>query len=228
MASSASVQPETQGTNMLELADLWVFIGALAVVYLVPGADMVLILQTAALGGRAQAFAIAVGLGLARAVHVFLAALGLATLLRTAPCVFEIVRIAGAAYIIWLGVGILRMRSLIPTGAPNSVRDDSGSRSAATRRGFFTNLLNPKALLFCSVLLPQFIRPDHGSVSGQFLELGAILVGVGLVFDFAYASAGILLSRWLARHPLIEVAQRWTFALLLMGFGLNLGISQLP
>lgn len=211
---------------MLELGDLWVFIGALAVVYLVPGADMVLILQTATFWGRAQAFAVAIGLGHARAVHVLLAAIGLAALLRRAPWAFEIVRVAGAAYLIWLGVGILRMRSLSSAGEPILARDDIRSRSAAARRGFLTNLLNPKALLFCSVLLPQFIRPDQGSVPGQFLALGAVLVGIGLVFDLAYAGAGVLLSRWLARHPLIEIFQRWTFALLLMGLGMHLALSQ--
>ncbi|GHE78502.1 hypothetical protein GCM10019059_41590 [Camelimonas fluminis] len=213
---------------MQELGDLWVFIGALAVVYLVPGADMVLILQTVTFGGRAQAFAVAIGLGLARAVHVFLAAIGLAALLRTVPWAFEIVRVAGAAYLIWLGVGILRMRSLSPAGEPILARDDIRSRSAAARRGFLTNLLNPKALLFCSVLLPQFIRPDQGSVPRQFLALGAILVGIGLLFDLGYASAGMLLSPWLARHPLVEVVQRWTFALLLIGFGMHLALSQHP
>ena len=109
-----------------------------------------------------------------------------------------------------------------------SARDDSRSRSVAARRGFLTNLLNPKALLFCSVLLPQFIRPEQGSVPGQFLVLGAILVGIGLVFDLVYAGAGMLLSRWLASHPLVEVFQRWTFALLLMGFGMHLALSQHP
>lgn len=210
---------------MLELADLWVFIGALAVVYLIPGADMVLILQAVTLWGRAQALAVAVGLGLARAVHVFLAAIGLAALLRTAPWAFEIVRVVGAAYLIWLGIGILRMRSFSPGGGAMPARDDSRSRSAAARRGFFTNLLNPKALLFCSVLLPQFIRPEQGSVPGQFLILGVILVGIGLGFDLFYAGAGTLLNRWLAHHPLIEVFQRWTFALLLMGFGTHLALS---
>lgn len=213
---------------MLELADLWMFTGALAVIYLVPGADMVLILQTGTLQGRAQALAVAIGLALARAAHVFLAAIGLAALLRTAPWAFEIVRVVGAAYLIWLGVGIVRTRSLSSRGVVMSVRDDRRSGSASVRRGFLTNLLNPKALLFCSVLLPQFIRLEQGSVPGQFLLFGAILVGVGLVFDLAYASAGMLLNRLFVRHPLVEVFQRWTFALLLMGFGVHLALSQHP
>ncbi|OLP56366.1 lysine transporter LysE [Rhizobium rhizosphaerae] len=210
------------------MADLSVFIGALAVAYLVPGPDMVLILQTGALQGRVRALAVAIGLALARAVHVFLAVVGLAALLSASPWAFEIVRVAGAAYLIWLGVGILRSRSLLPEGVVLPASDNGRSWSAAMRRGLLTNLLNPKALLFCSVLLPQFIRPENGSVPGQFLLLGMILVAVGLVFDLVYAGAGAMLGRWIALHPLVQLLQRWVFAALLIGFGVSLALSQRP
>ena len=206
------------------MADLWMFIGALAVAYLVPGPDMALLLQTGALRGRAYALATAVGLALARAAHVALAALGLAALLRTAPWAFELARLAGAAYLVRLGIGILRARSLASqeTATPGSGK--SPSYGAAIRRGLLTNLLNPKALLFCSVLLPQFIRPEHGDVAGQFFWLGAILVGVGIAFDVLYAGAGAALGRWVARRPIAQALQRWVFASLLIGFAARLAI----
>lgn len=210
------------------MADLWMFVGALAVAYLVPGPDMVLILQTGALQGRAHAIAAAIGLALARAVHVFLAAIGLAALLRTAPWAFEIVRLAGVAYLIWLGVEIYRARSLLPERAANRTGGVTRSYPAAARRGLLTNLLNPKALLFCSVLLPQFIRPEHGSAPGQFLLLGVVLVGVGVAFDLVYVGAGAALGRRLARHPFVQALQRWVFASLLIGFGVRLALSQGP
>ncbi|CAM5507822.1 Homoserine/homoserine lactone efflux protein [Mycolicibacterium aubagnense] len=206
------------------MADLWMFVGALAIAYLVPGPDMVLVLQTGTLHGRARALAVAIGLGLARAAHVFLAAIGLAALLRAAPWTFEIVRFAGAAYLIWLGLVILRTRA--PEAATLSA--SNGDHSSYIYRGFLTNLLNPKALLFCSVLLPQFVHPGQADVPEQFLVLGVILVGIGLAFDAVYAGAGTLLNRWLARHPLAEALQRWTFAVLLIGFGMRLALSQRP
>ena len=109
-------------------------------------------------------------------------------------------------------------------------RDERAARSypAAARRGLLTNLLNPKALLFCSVLLPRFIQPEHGSAPGQFLLLGAILVGVGLAFDLLYAGAGATLGRWIARHPRVQALQRSVFASLLIGFGVRLALSQRP
>lgn len=210
------------------MADVWMFVGALAVAYLIPGPDMVLILHTGALQGRSQALAVAIGLALARATHVFLAAVGLAALLRTAPWAFEVVRVAGAAYLIWLGLGVLRSRSLQPEGPRPSSNESGRSMSQAAVRGFLTNLLNPKALLFCSVLLPQFVRSENGSMPGQFAMLGAILVATGLAFDLLYAGTGATLSRWAVRHPLNQALQRWVFAALLVGFGLRLALSQRP
>lgn len=210
------------------MADLWIFVGALSVAYLVPGPDMLLILQTGALQGRAQALGVAIGLAFARAIHVFLAAIGLAALLRTAPWAFEIVRVVGAAYLIWLGVGILRARSRSAEGMAMPASDNVHSWLTAVRHGLLTNLLNPKALLFCSVLLPQFIQPGHGSIPWQFLLLGTILVAVGLVFDLIYVGAGATLGRWLGSHPLVQNIQRWVFASLLIGFAVRLILSQRP
>lgn len=209
---------------------LSIFIGALAVAYLMPGADMLLLLQTGARQGRRHALATALGLAAARATHVALAALGLAALLQTAPVLFDVVRIAGAAYLVWLGIGILRMPALTPAAVGDATerrgKGDAGSYRAAILRGLLTNLLNPKALLFCSVLLPQFIQTEAGNVSGQFAMLGAILVGVGMAFDGLYALAGAALAGLVARNRIVEAVQRWTFAVLLIGFGLRLAAVQ--
>ncbi|WP_026783894.1 LysE family translocator [Pleomorphomonas koreensis] len=210
------------------LVDFWMFAGALAVAYLVPGPDMVLILQTSLLKGRTQALAVAAGLAIARATHVLLAAAGLAALLRTMPAAFDVVRVVGAAYLMWLGVGILRSSSPSSGLSGPEARDEGRSWLRAALRGLLTNLLNPKALLFCSVLLPQFVRPENGSVSGQFAMLGTILVAIGLLFDIAYAGAGATLDRWTGRRPLAQGLQRWAFATLLVGFGLRLALSQRP
>lgn len=206
---------------------LSIFIGALAVAYLVPGADMLLLLQTGARQGRRHALATALGLAMARAAHVALAGLGLAALLQTAPAVFDLVRIAGAAYLVWLGIGILRMPPLAAAAATGPKGEGiAASYLADILRGLLTNLLNPKALLFCSVLLPQFIQTDAGGVAGQFALLGAILVGVGMAFDCVYALAGAALAGLVARHRIVEAVQRWSFAVLLIGFGLRLAAVQ--
>ena len=204
--------------------ELWLFVGALAAVYLLPGPDMILVLQTGSLQGRSQALATAAGLAAARGVHVAFAALGLAALFKTAPWAFEAVRYAGAGYLIWIGTQVLRSG---PGHSRNTRAPElatAGSHRRAWRRGLLTNLLNPKSLLFCSVLLPQFILPEEGAILLQFTMLGLLLVGTGILFDILYATIGCQLRRWLTAGSLLERLQRWGFGSLLIGFGIRLAL----
>ncbi len=197
---------------------------ALAVVYLLPGPDMILLLQTGARQGKGAALATAVGLAIARGCHVALAALGLAALFKAAPWTFDGVRLAGAAYLLWLGIQCLRT-TMLPS-LTDQLMSEKTRWSTAIRRGLLTNLLNPKALLFCSVLLPQFIYPQAGPVLEQFATLGVVLVGVGLLFDSAYALIGAALGRWLQRSPSAQRLQQWLFGSLLIGFAVRLTFVQ--
>lgn len=197
------------------MVGLWMFVGALVVAYLVPGPDMVLMMQMGGEQGHARALATAAGLAVARALHVAFAAIGLAAVLAALPAALVLLRLIGAAYLAWLAIGLLRA----PQGA-GQVQD--GARGAAFRRGLFTNLLNPKALLFCSLLLPQFTSPAQGAMAGQFLLLGAILVGVGLLFDLAYGLSGGGLGRWFAAHWRL---QRMAFAAVMAGFAIHLAVA---
>lgn len=207
------------------MAGLWLFFMALAVVYLLPGPDMILLFQTGARQGKGAALATAVGLALARGCHVALAALGLAALFKTAPWTFDAVRLAGAVYLLWIGIQCLRT-SLLPTLNGTHTDEEKPRYRQAIQRGLLTNLLNPKALLFCSVLLPQFIDPQAGAVLGQFAALGVVLVAVGLLFDSAYALTGAALGRWLQRSPSAQRMQQWLFGTLLIGFAVRLTFVQ--
>ncbi|TVT81716.1 LysE family translocator [Pseudomonas sp. H3(2019)] len=207
------------------MAELWMFFLALAVVYLLPGPDMILLLQTGARQGKAAALATAIGLAIARGCHVALAALGLATLFKAAPWTFEVVRLAGAAYLLWLGIQCLRS-NMLPNLNANGTAAAKLAWRGAIQRGLLTNLLNPKALLFCSVLLPQFINPQAGPVLTQFATLGVLLVVAGLLFDSGYALIGAWLGRWLERSPSARRVQQWLFGSLLIGFALRLTFVQ--
>ena len=207
------------------MASLWLFFLALAVVFLLPGPDMILLLQTGARQGRGAALATALGLAVARGCHVALAALGLAALFKAAPWTFEVVRLAGAAYLLWVGIQCLRS-TLLPNLTTADVADTHDQWREAIRRGLLTNLLNPKALLFCSVLLPQFIVANGAPVLSQFAMLGALLVGIGLLFDCAYALTGAALGRWLQHSPTAQRVQQWLFGSLLIGFAVRLTFIQ--
>ncbi|WP_342641829.1 LysE family translocator [Rhodoligotrophos ferricapiens] len=208
------------------MSDIWMFLGALAIAYLVPGQDMILMLQAGSLRGRGYVLATAFGLAMARAAHVSFAAIGLAALLKTFPIAFELVRLAGATYLVWLGIGLIR--SEILTSHPEHQKQDIRpfTRVTAISRGLLTNLTNPKALLFCSVLLPQFVQPDLGNAAVQFALLGLILVGMGVIFDIILGFAGSGMARILTRYPLVRRVQQFTFGVLLIGFGARLAMLQ--
>lgn len=197
------------------MTDLWMFIGALAVAYLMPGPDMLLVMHVGAEEGRQRALAVAAGLAVARGGHVALAGIGLAALVAAVPMALVLLRLGGAAYLVWLAFGVLRASS-------TPARRGDGASGAAFRRGLVTNLLNPKALLFCSVLLPQFTDPARGAMAGQFLLLGAVLIGTGLAFDTCYALSGAGLRHWL--YAYVQV-QRRVFAALLVAFAFHLAMT---
>ena len=198
---------------------------ALAMVYLLPGPDMILLLQTGARQGRGAALATALGLAIARSCHVALAGMGLATLFKVAPWTFDVVRIVGAAYLLWMGLQLFRQSALVASAGTLETSRGTSWKSTI-QRGVLTNLLNPKALLFCSVLLPQFITPGAAPVMMQFVMLGVILVAVGLLFDSSYALAGTWVGRWLERSPTAQRVQQWLFGGLLVGFALRLAFMQ--
>ncbi|ALS67531.1 LysE family translocator [Pandoraea apista] len=209
---------------MVSLPLLTVFIGALIVVYALPGPDMALVMQTSMTRGVRHGLATAAGLALARAGHVTLSACGVAALLRAAPWLFETVRIVGAIYLAWVAIQIWRSPAfgMQTTETPANA---APPLSHAVRRGVLSSVLNPKALLFCSVLLPQFVRPDAGPVWAQVLELGVLLLIVGVIFDVALAFGAARIAHWLRTRPFAQKVQRWSFGAALMAFAVRLSLD---
>lgn len=207
---------------------LAVYIAALFVVYAVPGPDMALVLQTSIGRGARSGFAAAGGLGLARAIHVTLSACGVAALLRSAPWLYDVVRCGGAVYLAWVGIQIFRSPVFaLPKASTASAAASGEPRPLRTAfiKGLLTNLLNPKALLFCSVLLPQFVRTEAGPVALQMVELGLVLLATGACFDAVYALGAARIADWMRAHPLAQTLQRWTFSAALIGFALRLSLD---
>ncbi|NTX31308.1 LysE family translocator [Burkholderia pyrrocinia] len=202
---------------------LLIYLAALAAIYAVPGPDMALVLQTSIGRGVRPGMAAAAGLSLARTAHVTLSACGVAALIRSAPWLYEVIRYGGALYLAYVAIQVFR--------SPVFALGDSDAAATADElrqsfvKGLLTNLLNPKALLFCSVLLPQFVRPEAGPVVVQMFELGALLVAAGVCFDLACVFGASRIAAWMRAHPLAQTVQRWTFSAALIGFALRLSMD---
>lgn len=174
----------------MDVSVLPVYLAALAGVYILPGPDMALVIATGAARGARTAAVTACGIAMARATHVLLSGIGLAALLAAHPGMLSLVKWIGAAYLCYLAVQLVRADIRLPPEATAA----RGARSFLLR-GFLTNLLNPKALLFCSLLLPQFIADGAGPVLVQYLWLGGMLVATGFVFDIVYALFAVHIAR---------------------------------
>jgi len=161
---------------------LYVYLAALVAVYLAPGPDMALVMATSASRGLRAGVYTAAGIGAARYIHVLGSGLGFSALFSMYPASQDIVKFIGAGYLLFLAWKMVNSRK---------TEGDKNLTPAPVKanmiRGFFTNLLNPKAIMFCSLLLPQFTSPEHGPLLVQFLWLGGVLVAVGLLFDVIYA-----------------------------------------
>ncbi len=192
---------------MIALPDLLVFVAALTAVYLLPGPDMALILSTSAFRGPRSGLMAAVGLAISRTVHVALSALGLAALFHTHPVLFDVVRWFGAAYLLFLAWKMLQAEKTEGFASANT----TGKGLEAIRSGVMTNLLNPKALMFCALLLPQFISTEH-DLTAQYLTLGAILVGLGFTFDALYALTASRLAKRFSGSGTMQKATKLMFS----------------
>ncbi len=171
-------------------------------------------------GGRRAGLATVLGVETATLVHASAAALGLSALLSASALALEVVRYLGAAYLMFLG-----LRALL----------DGGHRRAATRptrvrlsqayaRAILTNLLNPKVAVFFLALLPQFVKPERGSVVLQFFLLGLTVSAVGLFVGSALALAAGAISEWLGHGAVARWQERLTGCVLL-GLGVQLAFA---
>ena len=153
------------------------FMGAALWLYLTPGADMMFTIASGMRGGARAGVAAAAGISLGVLSHVVIAAAGLAVLLLAYPIAYDAIRYAGAAYLAWLA-----WKSWRDTSEPEA-RAGRAEMARAFRRGYVTNILNPKVALFVLAFLPQFADPALGSVPQQIIILGILLTVGGFVSD---------------------------------------------
>ena len=161
---------------MLGIHDYWLFVATGVILNLTPGQDTLYILGSSIASGRRIGIASALGIGTGSLVHTLCAALGLSAVLATSATAFTAVKLAGTAYLVYLGIRALAASA--DAAAPLE-RVASTSLGLAFRRGVLTNVLNPKVALFFLALLPQFIDSDSPTKVAAFLVLGLTFVATG-------------------------------------------------
>jgi len=194
---------------MLGIHDLPLFVVSGLLLNIMPGPDSLLIMTRSATQGPRAGCAAAWGIGAGTFVHIFAAALGLSAILATSAAAFTVVKLAGAAYILYLAVGMLRSRRADGAGPAAPLAVPPLPHRKIFAQGVLTNVLNPKVALFFLAFVPQFIDADAPHKALAFIALGCIfningmLWANGLALFTARASALVKLnptvSQWLNR-----------------------------
>ena len=193
--------------------------GAIAL-NLTPGPDMTFVLAQAAHRGTRAGVAAALGIGAGTIFHMTLAAFGLAALFAAWPLAFDIVRYAGAAYLVWIAIGMLRRPPhLNAPGAAHSVH-------TAFRQGVVTNIFNPKVAIFFIAFLPQFVVLNAGPAWLQILLLGIAFDISGTLVNCAVAFGGGKLAGRLRANPAIGKILGWISASVMLGLALRIALLE--
>ncbi|MEU7890396.1 leucine efflux protein LeuE [Microbispora bryophytorum] len=192
------------------ITNIWTYIAGSFLIILLPGPNSLFVLSTAAQRGVRQGYRAAAGVFAGDSVLMFLSAAGVASLLKSTPVLFSIVKYSGAIYLAWIGFGMLRgaWRSLrasrsgaaqvteapqVAEAAQEAVPAPVGS---PIRKAFTISLLNPKAILFFVAFFVQFVDPSYGAPALSFLILALIVQ----VFSVTYLSTLIFGGTFLAGH----------------------------
>lgn len=201
---------------------LLLFVGAGLLLNVTPGPDLLYILGRSVSQGRSAGVLSALGIGAGCLVHVAGAAFGLSALLLALPRAYDVVRWAGAAYLLVLG-----LRALRSGGTSLEVK---AVATASPRRVFWqgalTNVLNPKVALFFLAFLPQFADPAHGPIAPQLLLLGAIFAVNGTLVCIVFALFASEVGAWLRRRYGVSRLLDRTTGALFIALGLRLALGE--
>ncbi|MDQ2916232.1 MAG: LysE family translocator, partial [Pseudomonadota bacterium] len=182
------------------------FVAACVVLVVTPGPNLLYLISRTLCQGRTAGLISLTGTTSGFAVHVVAASLGLSAVLIAVPVLFDGVRLAGAAYLLWLAWDALRSRDAA-LFAPRALASEPPAKLYHT--GLLTSILNPKVALFYLALFPQFVVPAHGSVLLQSLLLGVTQIVIAVAGDTLFVLGAARVSRWLSARPAWETAQRY-------------------
>ena len=207
---------------MPDFSALGAFFAAAFLLNIAPGPDMLYVIGRSIGQGRRAGTVSALGVFVGCLVHIFVAAVGLAALLRSSPVAYSIVRYAGAAYLVYLGVRVLLERS----STLEAPEVQSAPLGRIFTQGVVTNVLNPKVALFFLAFLPQFIQPQRGSVALQIIVLGLIFDVGGTLVNLAVAQAGGRLGDAIKRHSGLARLQKWFTGAVFVGLGMRVALKR--
>ncbi len=207
---------------MPTLTNILLLLGATVFLCIVPGPDMLYIIARSTGQGRSAGIVSCVGIATGGLLQTTAVALGLSGLFLMVPVAYEIIKYAGAIYLVYLGLRTILSREEMLAGA----HDEKTRLTQVFFQGAITTLLNPKVAFFYLAFLPQFVDQTRGHLPFQLLVLGLVFNLTGLAVDSSVALLSSLLSRWLKDRIRAAKFLRWLTGGIFIGLGVRLALTQ--
>jgi threonine/homoserine/homoserine lactone efflux protein len=198
---------------MLDLATLGLYTAAAFVLAITPGPGIMYVLARSLKGGRKEGVLSSLGTGTGGMIHVVAAAFGISAILATSATAFAVVKFAGALYLVYLGI-----KTLLESDQVTS-ESTTPSNKGAYVQGIVTEALNPKTALFFLSFIPQFVQPQVGNITQQFLLLGAISIFLNTAVDLVVAFFAGAIGQRLRQSLRFRRGQRLATAGAMVGLG---------
>lgn len=208
---------------MVPLNDWLLFAGAALLMALTPGPNMVYLVSRSICQGRRAGVISLFGVVAGFLVHMFTAAVGLTALFMAVPLAYEILKWAGAAYLLYLAWQAVKPGARSPFEARDLPQDSPRKLFAM---GFLTNLLNPKIAVFYLAIFPQFVSPEHGSVFVQSVVLGLTQIVFSFSVNLSIALSAAKLARWFQHNRRWLAVQRCVMGGVLAALAVRLAAEQ--
>lgn len=205
----------------LDASGLALFLAAALAIAVTPGPGIFYVAARTLAGGRGEGIASSFGTGLGGLVHVAAGALGVSALVMASAQAFTVLKLAGAAYLVWLGIKTIREARVLP---PEHAIATGAAR--AFREGVVVEALNPKTAAFFLAFIPQFVNPAQGNVAFQFAALGLVSVALNTLVDVAVACAASRARDGLVRRPGLVRRLREASGAVLCGLGASLAVAR--
>jgi threonine/homoserine/homoserine lactone efflux protein len=208
---------------MFSMNELGLFALAALALVLTPGPNMIYCVSRTLCQGRAAGMVSLVGVLAGFVVHLLAASVGLTALLMAVPLAFDVIKLVGAAYLLWLAWQAIKPGGAAPFEAKQLPHD---SKTTLFRMGFITNVLNPKVAMFYVAFFPQFIHLERGSVFLQSLTLGAVQITVSGAVNALIIVGAAGLTRFLSQSPAWIRGQRIFMGTVLAALALRIALQE--
>ena len=208
---------------MIEISTLLTFSFAVLALFLSPGPNMFFVLSHGIAHGSSGGVAAAFGIIAADLILTFLTATGVTALIAALPASFDVLRLAGAMYLLYLA-----WQNIISSGTPKIGQAKNISKLEIFRRAMLNSLLNPKALMFFMLFLPQFANAKNGNVGWQLLILGLVLTFISMLFHSALGVFSGTIGQLFTKYPKAAKVQSWFLAALMIFLAVRLVLLERP